>query len=635
MIAVSLSLGYAAPPVAGTSRAQHATATSSGAASAADPRTLFFNASIVHTMAAPAAAWCVAGGRFVATGTLTQAQTACGASAHRVDLAGAIVVPGFIDSHLHLLYGGFMLVRPQLDNASSPADVVASLQSWLKAHPLPPNAWIQGFGWDQNRFTPPILPTRADLDGAFPTTPVWLTRIDGHAAWANSAALRAAPPLPTSDPKGGRIVRDNATGEPTGVFTDAAMPLVSRSVPPPTFGQKAEALDKALKLCAQNGVTSIHDPGIDVGDRALYMGAVDNGTFTLRQHAMWLGTDTDGLGPHGAASPTTPKIHRYKDRFSAEAVKFFLDGALGSWGAAMLQNYSDRPHEHGQMRMSAAQFRANVTAWAQAGYQVATHAIGDAANRLALDVYSSICDAAAEADESCDAAPDLRLRIEHFQIVNESDVSRVTYPGTNASRACILASMQPTHATSDMEFAESRLGPERLKGAYAWQSVVDSGAAALPFGSDWPTVGQVPPLLGLYAAVTREDLHGHPAGGWTPTEKVSRAQALRGYTTDAAFAAFAEGEVGRIADGYYADFVALDRDVLDADAVPAADIWRAAILGTWSGGRRVWSHPCAGAVGLGALRACVERARAAAPPSEDALARLRRLADAHGDGCPF
>ena len=208
-------------------------------------------------------------------------------------------------------------------------------------------------------------------------------------------------------------------------------------MPPPTFGQKAEALDKALQLCAQNGVTSITDPGIDVGDKALYMGAVDNGTFTLRSTQC-------GSAPTPTASARTarpavaPKIHRYKDRFSAEAVKFFLDGALGSWGAAMLQNYSDRQHEHGQMRMSAAQFRANVTAWAKAGYQVATHAIGDAANRLALDVYSSICDAAAEADESCDAAPDLRLRIEHFQIVNESDVSRVTYPGTNASRACIL-----------------------------------------------------------------------------------------------------------------------------------------------------------------------------------------------------
>lgn len=260
-------------------------------------------------------------------------------------------------------------------------------------------------------------------------------------------------------------------------------------------------------------------------------------------------------------------------------------------------------------------------------------------------------------------SPDLRRRIARFQIVNETDVSRVHFPGESPSggTACILASMQPTHATSDMVYAEERLGPERLHGAYAWESVLQSGATALPFGSDWPTVGVVPPLLGIYAAITREDLDGHPPGGWTPWEKVSREHALRGYTMDAAFAGFQEKMIGSLAVGKYADFIALDRDVLDAAATPDAQIWQAAVLGTWSGGEQAWAHPCwsAGRTGtlsehaqrahagdaarshvprsLGALRQCVEATRQAeaAANGESELERFRRLAKVAGDGCPF
>ena len=611
--------------------------------------TLFFNASAVHTMddrRPSAEAWCVVGGRFRLVGTLDAAKAACGPTPTVVDLLGAVVVPGMIDSHLHLLYGGFKMARPSLDNCSSADEVVSVLVRHVAKHPLSAGSWLQGFGWDQERFPGKRFPTRESLDAAFPTTPVWLTRIDGHAAWCNTAAIRRAPPLPRADPAGGRIVRDPATGEPTGVFTDAALPLIADSIPPPSKAESVEALNLALPALSRHGLTAIHDPGIGLDEVALLKESIDNGTFPIRSHSMLLAADTVGLGK--AAPPDTPQIERYGGRLTVRAVKYFLDGALGSRGAAMLQPYSDRPHQSGQLRWGEDEYRANATRWAARGWQLATHAIGDRANRLVLDVYEEICSARAAAG----ADPDLRLRIEHFQIVNESDIPRIHAAGESRRSACVLASMQPTHATSDMGFAEERLGPERVRGAYAWQSVLDAGVAALPFGSDWPTVGVVPPMLGIYAAVTRQDLHGEPAGGWTPSQCVDRQQALRGYTTDAAFAAFEESELGRVRDGYHADFVALDRDPLDALATPDEQIWQTAVLGTWSAGRRVWEHPCwapveaellaaraagsgARLTGAAALRACVEAERSRMPPSESAIEQLRRLADANGDGCPF
>ena len=621
--------------------------------------TVFFNASVVHTMSPTrtAEAWCVdVDGRYRGVGTLATATEACGPRPRRVNLRGAVVVPGLIDSHLHLLYGGFKLARAQLDNASSAAEVASILSAHVAKHPLPPGAWLQAFGWDQERFPSKRFPSRADLDKAFPSTPVWLLRIDGHAAWANSAALRLIPPLPKTDPEGGRIVRDNATGEPTGIFTDTAMHFVADHVPKPTHSQSAEALQLGLSSLSHHGLTAIHDPGIGLEEIPLLQEAIDSETFPLRTYAMVLANGNE-LGEK-LATPDTPKIHSYKGRLTVQAVKFFLDGALGSRGAALLQNYTDRPEQRGQLRLPEDQFKANTSAWVAAGWQVATHAIGDRANRLVLDAYSKACEESASRSGTA-AAPDLRLRIEHYQIVNVTDLPRVHHPGEtyHGGSACILASMQPTHATSDMVFAEDRLGPARLQGAYAWQSVLDSGAAALPFGSDWPTVGVVPPLLGIYAAVTREDVRGSPPGGWLPKQCVSREQALRGYTVDAAFAAFQEEELGQIADGFFGDFVALDRDILDEASTPEDQIWQTAVLGTWTGGRVAWEHPCwrraaagdlppprrlrtpAGsspaARGLAAVRECVEDERAKAPPLESTLERLRRLSAAHGDGCPF
>ena len=269
---------------------------------------LFHNASVVHTMSATetAKAWCVSEGRFLSVGSLSEATAACGPSASRVDLRGAVIVPGLIDSHLHLLYGGFKLARPQLDNCSSPAEVVEVLKAHVAKRPVPPGSWLQGFGWDQERFPGKAFPTRFDLDGAFPTTPIWLGRIDGHAAWANSAALRLAPPLPPSDPQGGRIVRDAKTGEPTGVFTDTAMPLITNHIPRPTKAENVEALDLALSSLSHHGLTAIHDPGIGLEEIPLLREAIDNGSFPIRSYAMVLANGND-LGEH-VATPATPKL---------------------------------------------------------------------------------------------------------------------------------------------------------------------------------------------------------------------------------------------------------------------------------------------------------------------------------------
>ncbi|KAL3894879.1 MAG: hypothetical protein SGPRY_013684, partial [Prymnesium sp.] len=366
----------------------------------------------------PPTAWCVGpDGKFSVVGGLALALHACGESAPLVDLKQAVVLPGFIDSHLHLLYGGHQLARPSLALCTSPADVVSTLQAFLADHPLPAGAWLQGFGWDQERFTSRRFPSRADLDPAFPHTPLFLTRIDGHAAWVNSAALRLAPPLPSYDPRGGTIRRDSS-GQPTGILTDSAMPLIAAHIPPPTYAQATEALSLATGLLSRHGVTSIHDPGIGLEEVPLLLDAIDNGSFPIRSYAMYLANGADG--GERLARPDSPKLENYKGRLSVKAVKFFLDGALGSRGAALLSNYSDRPSQRGELRLNESSFTKRAEEWIRAGWQVATHAIGDRANRIVLGVYERACATVSQ-------PADLRLRIEHFQIVNSSDASQACH----------------------------------------------------------------------------------------------------------------------------------------------------------------------------------------------------------------
>lgn len=544
-----------------------------GRHAAGAPPLLVLNAAAVHTMdpSSPAPeAFCVGvDGRFAAVGARAEAAAACGETASVLDLNGAIVLPGLIDSHSHLLDEGRRLSVADLASARSAAEAASIAAAFAHSHKLPESGWVSGFGWDQNDWPGGAFPTRADLDRVLPDVPVYLDRIDGHAAWVNSVALRLAGiGRDTPDPEGGRIVRD-AQGEPTGVLVDKGKELVTSKMPPPSAADREFWIKQALRECAALGLTSAHDMGADPAVLQLYRQAAERHELSLRLHAFRLGADEPGMGRGG--SPSDPKLVNFHDTLSIGGVKFFMDGALGSWGAAMLENYTDRPELSGRLRFSEADFTARVRPWAAAGWQVATHAIGDRANRVVLDAYEAALTSLNL------TASDHRFRVEHAQILAPSDLPRFAPLG-------VLPSMQPGHATADMRYAEQRLGARRLQDAYAWKSVLESGVRRLPFGSDFPTAGVVNPFWGIHAAVTRQDHHKQPPGGWYPSQRVSVERALRGYTMDAAFAARAEAMQGSITKGKYGDFVVIDRDILKVDP---SEIWSTKVLGTYLGGRRV------------------------------------------------
>jgi hypothetical protein len=521
----------------------------------------------IHTLddtrpAAEALAW-DATGRIVAVGRREEVLAqAPGATLH--DAKGATVVPGLIDAHAHLMGLGFALMRADLTGTRSKAEVITRLQAF--AANLPPDAWLLGRGWDQNDWPEQTFPTAADLDAAFPDRPVWLERIDGHAGWANSAAMRRAARELDGDwqPDGGQIVR--AGTRPTGVFVDAATDLVQQAVPPPDAAYRAEALRRALAATASVGLTGVHDMGTSVADLDLYRRFADEGRFTLRVVAY-----ADGAAAALEQLCRQGPYQHPSGRVRMAGVKFYADGALGSRGAALLEPYSDDHANRGLLVTPPAKLLDGMRKARGCGLQVATHAIGDRGNRLVLDDYATVLGAAAGTDH--------RWRIEHAQVVSSADIPRFAPLG-------VIASMQPTHATSDMPWAEARLGRERLEGAYAWRRFAQSGAR-LALGSDFP-VESADPRLGLYAAVTRQDLDGEPPGGWLPDQRLTAAEALRGFTSDAASAGFMEREVGRLEPGLRADFVLLDADPL---SVPASQLPRIRVLSTWVDGTPVYAAP--------------------------------------------
>ena len=484
--------------------------------------------------------------------------------ARRIDAGGATVIPGLIDAHGHLMELGYALTRVDLVGSKDKADVLARLQAYEKT--LPAGAWLLGGGWDQNDWPEKTFPTAADLDRAFPERAVWLDRIDGHAGWANSAAMRAVERKHKAlrgdwQPDGGRILRQD--GKATGIFVDEAMELVRAVVPPPDAAFRERGLQRALALAARNGLTGVHDMATMREDLALYRRFADDGRLTLRVDVYADGRrDTladlckDGLYRHSGG------------RLQVRGVKLYVDGALGSRGAALLADYSDEPGNRGLLVTEPKAFEAAVRKAKDCGAQVATHAIGDRGNRIALDTYARVL--------GDDKASDHRWRIEHAQIVALDDIPRFAQLG-------VIASMQPTHATSDMPWAGDRVGEARLAGAYAWRRFLDSGTR-LALGSDFP-VESVDPRLGLYAAVTRQDRDGHPPGGWLPGQRLTAAEALRGFTADAAWAGRDEAEVGKLAPGLRADFVVLADDPL---AVPAAQLDDLTIRSTWVDGKVVY-----------------------------------------------
>ena len=509
-----------------------------------------------------AEAFSVRDGRFVTVGTEAEVL-----EAHpdwpRLDLNGRTVVPGLIDAHAHLMGLGEALLSADLVGTASVGEIVARLEAF--AADLPEGAWVTGRGWDQNDWGGDgAFPTRQDLDAAFPDRPVWLGRVDGHAGWANTAALRAAgidpdAPAPAA-PEGGAVIQD-AEGRPTGVFVDAAEGLVASAIPAPDRAYYAEALARALAETSRYGLTGVHDAGVPLEAVPVFRQFAAEGRFPIRNYAMI----TPGeIGPFCDAHPDGID----DDRVVVRSVKLYADGALGSRGAALLADYADDPGNTGLLFRPDEGLEATVRAAMACGLQVNTHAIGDRANRQVLDAYES-------ALEATGGGPG-RHRVEHAQILSLDDLERFADLG-------VIASVQPTHATSDMPWAGERVGDERLEGAYAWRRLSDSGAR-LALGSDFP-VERVDPLLGFYAAVTRQDAEGRPLGGWFGNQVLTRAEALRGFTLDAAYAAFMEDEVGSIEAGKRADFVLLSQDLMTVSPEAILDTH---VLATFMDGDVTW-----------------------------------------------
>ncbi len=483
-----------------------------------------------------------------------------------IDVTGATILPGLTDAHGHLYGLGLSLDTVNLVGATSYDEVIARVTE--RASRAQPGEWILGRGWDQNRWPGKQFPTAGPLDAAIADHPVWLRRVDGHAGVANSAAMRAAGvTASTPDPEGGRILRD-ANANPTGVFVDAAEGLIDRAAPPPSFVLRKSRVLAAARKIAENGLTEIHDPGADDETIRAVRELIDEKQFPIRDYAM-IADNARALDEWFARG----KLIDYGGRLTVRSVKLYADGALGSRGAALLAPYNDDPGNVG-LTVSRPEHLADVARRAKAaGFQVNTHAIGDRGVRNAIDAY-----------EAAGVTPQDRFRIEHFQVVAPSDFARVARDG-------IIASIQPTHATSDMYWAEDRVGPERIKGAYAWRTVLSSGAR-LALGSDFP-VEAVNPFFGIYAAVTRQDQKGWPAGGWYSDQKLTLVEAIRGFTKDAAYAAFEEGSRGTIEPGKLADFTIVEGDL---HSTPQSELFKTKVRYTVVGGEIV--YPAASLSGM-------------------------------------
>ena len=470
-----------------------------------------------------------------------------------VDGGGRTVLPGLIDAHGHVTDLGFAALRLDVTGTTSIADFQQRLRDYVAAHPEA--KWILGFGWNQESWTEKRFPTTADLDAVVSDRPVVLERVDGHAVVANSAALKAAGvTAATRAPAGGEIH--------DGVFVDAARGLVEKSIPQPTLEQQDQALAKSQEILLGYGVTGVGAMSTSVADWQTFRRAGEAGRLQVRLMSYLTGTEAMQAVPH-------PTDWLYGDRLRASGIKLFADGALGSRGAWLKQPYSDMPDTRGLQFHSDPEMLKLADTAAAAGFQVATHAIGDAADAQIIGVYEQL---------SKTYGRDRRWRIEHFQIADPADIPRLAPAG-------IIASMQPTHQTSDRLMAEKRLGPNRLAGAYAWQSVLKSGAR-LAFGTDFP-VENPNPFPGLAAAISRQDMNGQPPGGWIPSERLTFDQALAAYTRGGAYAGFAEGKIGALEPGKWADFIFVDRDPTKVDPQSLA---RTQVLETWVAGKKVWER---------------------------------------------
>ncbi|RZV38488.1 MAG: amidohydrolase [Chromatiales bacterium] len=483
------------------------------------------------------------------------------ADAERIDGQGRSLLPGLIDAHAHVAGLGFLKTSLDLTGTPSVEDAVAAIRQY--AADKPTVRWITGRGWNQVLWPVQAFPTAAQIDAVVADRPVWLRRIDGHAGWANSKALALAGiDDDTPDPVGGKILRDN-NGHATGVLIDRAMDLVSAQVPQPNKAESRAAIKAAVDTLLAEGITGVHDAGINIANAEIYMSMADDGELGLRIYAM-----TGGAGE--VLDAIGKPIHAYgNDHLEIASVKLYTDGALGSRGAAMIEPYSDDPENRGLPFWTQEELNAMVEKANGMGFQVGIHAIGDLGNRMALDAFA----------RAQDGKPSpLRNRIEHSQIVTLDDIPRFAELG-------IVASMQATHATSDKNMAEDRVGPDRILGGYAWRRMLDAGVV-LANGSDFP-VELSNPFHGLYASVTRQGRDGEPDGGWYADQALTRAEALHSFTLASAHAARQDDRLGSLEPGKWADFIIIDRDYF---TIPAAEIDDIVVLETWVGGEQAYTR---------------------------------------------
>jgi predicted amidohydrolase YtcJ/phosphohistidine phosphatase SixA len=503
-------------------------------------------------------------GKVVATGNIDTLVARAG-NAKLIDGQGRTLLPGMTDAHGHVLGLGFTKLRIDLSGSQSLDEALARVREG--AVRAPGQGWLTGRGWNQVIWKLGRFPTAGELDRAVSDRPAWFTRIDGHAGWANSKALQLAGiTRTTADPPGGKIERDSE-GNATGVLVDTAMSLVQSKIPPPDAKENEAALRAALNELASVGITSAHDAGVNADTVALYRRFADEKKLTARIYGMIGGVakDFDALAAHG------PLLGYGNDRLTVRSVKLFADGALGSRGAALIEPYSDAHTHRGLLFHDRAAMAAQVTKAVAKGYQVNVHAIGDLGNRVVLDAF-------ADAQKQFPKA-DLRHRIEHAQVVALPDIPR--FKALN-----LIASMQPTHATSDMNMAEDRVGPQRIRGAYAWRTFLKQGTR-IAAGSDFP-VEASNPFLGWHAAVTRQSETGEPKDGWHKEQAMTREEAFRAFTLDAAYAAHQEKSQGSLETGKWADFILLDRNPF---AIPSPQLHAVQVLETWVAGERVFKRP--------------------------------------------
>jgi predicted amidohydrolase YtcJ len=478
-----------------------------------------------------------------------------------IDGKGQFLMPGLIDSHAHVMSVGFAAMTLDLSETRSLPEALAKIDAYAKAHPDRP--WILGRGWNQELWPDKRFPTAADLDAVVSDRPVWLGRVDGHAAWGNSKAIaQAGVTAATKDPAGGKIERVVPGGKPAGVFVDNAQDLVDKVIPAPRAEDRDFAFGLAQDIFFSRGVTAAADMGTTIEDWQAFRRAGDSGS--LRMRVMGYAAGVDNMTLIGGPGPT-PWL--YQDRLRLNGVKLYADGALGSRGASLKAPYSDAPGTKGLRVTDDTALKNMMSRAAMDNFQIAVHAIGDEADAAMLDAIDEL---------AVTYKGDRRWRIEHAQIVDPADIPKFGKHG-------IVASMQPVHQTSDRLMAEKRLGPDRLKGAYAWKSIAATGAK-LAFGSDAP-VELADPFVGLAAAISRQGTDGEPAGGWQPQEKVTREEALAGYTVNAAYAGFAEGRFGRLVVGERADFLFVDRDPMLATA---RELAATQVLQVYVNGRLVW-----------------------------------------------